>query len=56
MTTWTDKEINKVIDKTSDYIVSRFYEKMTYGEVASLNMFVMLLRENFKEESEKKDD
>ena len=49
-----NEEINKIIDKTSDYIVSRFYEKMTYGEVASLNMFVMLLRENFQEELEKK--
>lgn len=49
MNEWTTDEINEVIEKTSDYIVSRFYDKMTYGEVASLNMFVMLLRENFKE-------
>ena len=53
---WTPKEINEVINNTNEYIMSNFYEKMTYGEVASLNMFVMLLKENFKEKQLEKEN
>ena len=53
---WTAKEISEVINDTNEYIMSNFYEKMTYGEVASLNMFVMLLNENFKEKQMEKEN
>ena len=52
--TWTTDEVNKVIRRTTDYFTKVYFDKMEFRDLASLNLYIMLLNENFKEEEEAK--
>ena len=53
---WTSEEIDKVIRRTTDYFTDVYFDKMEFRDLASLNLYIMLLNENFREEEENKND